>query len=135
MDVLRNLFGNLTSGIIRLLVTVGILAAVYFFAIRPVLDTTNHAIDSANESFAKSFGPTSDVQRNIQQAVRQANRQIAQANRQVARATRDVPRTTTVRRTLRGLTPGEARRLNRCLRRAGSNLRAFNACFDRFSKR
>jgi hypothetical protein len=30
MDILRNLFGNLSAGIIRLLVAVGILAAAYF---------------------------------------------------------------------------------------------------------
>ena len=35
MDILRNLFGNLTSGLIRLLVTVGILAAAYFFIVKP----------------------------------------------------------------------------------------------------
>src|SRR4051794_1434981 len=98
MDVLRNLFGNLSSGIIRLAVTVGILAAVYFFAIRPVLDTTNKAIDSASNSFRQSLGPNSQTQRQIQQAVRQANIHIAQANRQVERATRDIPRTVTVQR-------------------------------------
>jgi hypothetical protein len=49
MEVLRNLFGNLTSGIIRLAVTVGILAAVYFFLLRPVLDTTDHAIDQSSK--------------------------------------------------------------------------------------
>ena len=37
MDILRNLFGSLTSGIIRLAVTVGILAAAYFFIVKPVL--------------------------------------------------------------------------------------------------
>ena len=56
MDILRNLFGSLTSGIIRLLVTVGILAAAYFFIVKPVLNTTDNAIDSANKSFEKSFG-------------------------------------------------------------------------------
>jgi len=33
-------------GIIRLAVTVGILAAVYFFIVKPVLHTTEHAVDS-----------------------------------------------------------------------------------------
>ena len=48
MDILRNLFGNLTSGIIRLAVTVGILAAVYFFIVRPVLDTTENVSNEIN---------------------------------------------------------------------------------------
>jgi len=37
---------TLARSLIRLLVTVAILAAVYFFAIRPILDTTNNAFDS-----------------------------------------------------------------------------------------
>ena len=64
MEFLRDLFGNLTSGIIRLVVTVGVLAAAYFFIVKPVLhttenvsDTVNNSIESANESFEKSFGP------------------------------------------------------------------------------
>ena len=35
----------LASKLIGLLVTVGVLAAVYFFAIKPILDTTNDAFD------------------------------------------------------------------------------------------
>jgi len=46
MDLLRNLFGNVTSGIIRLAVTAGILFLVYLFILKPVLDTTTDAIHS-----------------------------------------------------------------------------------------
>lgn len=56
MDILRNLFGNLTAGLIRLLVTVGILAAAYFFIVKPVLKTTDNAIKTSNSAFEKSFG-------------------------------------------------------------------------------
>src|SRR5262245_24480951 len=79
MDILRNLFGNVTSGVIRLAVTVGILAAVYFFIVKPVLHTTenvsntvNDSIQSANESFEESFGPHSEAAK----AIRQANKQV-----------------------------------------------------------
>jgi hypothetical protein len=41
----------LASNLIRLLVTVAILAAVYLFAIKPILDTTNDTIDRAFEPF------------------------------------------------------------------------------------
>lgn len=44
MDLLRNLFGNVTSGIIRLAVTAGVLFLAYLFIVKPVLDTTNEAI-------------------------------------------------------------------------------------------
>jgi hypothetical protein len=47
MDVLRNLFGNVTSGIIRLAVTAGVLFCAYLFIVKPVLDTTNNAIESS----------------------------------------------------------------------------------------
>jgi hypothetical protein len=61
MDVLRNLFGNVTSGIIRLAVTAGILFCAYLFLLKPVLDTTNKAFESSGiNQIGKSlrnFGP------------------------------------------------------------------------------
>ena len=45
-------------GLIRLLVTVGILAAVYFLIVSPILDTTNETIDRA-------FDASSDLQESI----------------------------------------------------------------------
>jgi F0F1-type ATP synthase membrane subunit b/b' len=91
MEVLRNLFGNLSSGIIRLAVTVGILAAVYFFFVRPVLDTTENvskridttsrqALESANRSFEQSFGPNSKAQRELRKARRQVHRTSPNSN-------------------------------------------------------
>lgn len=47
MDILRNLFGNVTNGIIRLAVAAGILFCAYLFILKPVLDTTNKAIESS----------------------------------------------------------------------------------------
>jgi hypothetical protein len=41
---------TLARSLIRLIVTVGILAAVYFFMIRPILDTTNDTIDKSFEN-------------------------------------------------------------------------------------
>jgi predicted PurR-regulated permease PerM len=55
MDILRNLFGSLTSGIIRLLVTVGILAAAYFFIVKPVLKSADNAVNKTNSAFEHSF--------------------------------------------------------------------------------
>jgi hypothetical protein len=42
---------TLARSLIRLIVTVAILAAVYFFLVRPILDTTNDTIDRAFDSF------------------------------------------------------------------------------------
>jgi uncharacterized protein YoxC len=84
MEFLTQLFGNLTSGIIRLGVAVGILAAVYFFVLRPVLDTTNHAVDSANKAFEKSFekpfegspGDTKAIEAKVNKTIEDVNRQV-----------------------------------------------------------
>ena len=56
MDILRNLFGNLAAGIIRLLVAVGILFAAYIFILKPILKTTDNAINAGNSAFEKSLG-------------------------------------------------------------------------------
>ena len=56
MDILRNLFGTVTSGIVRLIVAVGILAAAYFFILKPVLHTVDTTSQQFNHSFEKSFG-------------------------------------------------------------------------------
>jgi hypothetical protein len=45
----------LANNLIRLIVSVAILGAVYLFAIKPILDTTNHAFDSVNDSFNSAF--------------------------------------------------------------------------------
>ena len=50
MDILRNLFGNLTSGIIRLAVAAGILFLGYLFIVKPVLNTAGDVTDKAFKS-------------------------------------------------------------------------------------
>jgi predicted PurR-regulated permease PerM len=76
MDILRNLFGSLTSGVIRLLVAVGILAAAYFFIVKPVLKTTDNVIDSANKTFEKSFGTHGTDLTDISKTIDQVNRKV-----------------------------------------------------------
>jgi hypothetical protein len=44
VDLLRNLFGNVTSGIIRLAVAAGILVLCYLFIVKPVLNTTENVV-------------------------------------------------------------------------------------------
>lgn len=88
MDILRNLFGNLSAGIIRLLVTVGILAAAYFFIVKPVLHTTDNAINNANKTLEKSFGTEvniGDVGKTIESVNRRVQREIRRSFRQSQR--------------------------------------------------
>jgi hypothetical protein len=67
MDLLRNLFGNVTSGIVRLAVTAGILFLVYLFILKPVLDTTTDAIHSTGlDQIGKSLeGMSTEIKREV----------------------------------------------------------------------
>jgi hypothetical protein len=78
MDILRNIFGVLSSGLIRLLVSVGILAAAYFFIVKPVLKTTTDAIKTTNDSFQKSFGENglNDLHKTFEDVNKQVERQV-----------------------------------------------------------
>lgn len=61
--------GTIISPIIKVLTTVAILAAIYFFFVKPTLDTTenisNNVSQSINDSF-DSFAP--DVQKSVREA-------------------------------------------------------------------
>jgi hypothetical protein len=114
MEFLRDLFGSITSGIIRLAVAVGVLAAAYFFIVKPVLNTTDHAIDTANKSFEQSFGPNSEVNK----AVRKANRQVQiQIKRSVHQANRH----------------GNPQKLIKCIQRADGDVNRMQRCTVRFA--
>ena len=67
MDLLRNVFGNLTSGVIRLAVTAGILGLVYLFIVKPVLNTTEDAIHRTGfDSIGKSIeGVSKEIKRQV----------------------------------------------------------------------
>jgi F0F1-type ATP synthase membrane subunit b/b' len=123
MDILRNLFGNLSSGIIRLLVTVGILAAAYFFIVKPVLNTTenvsntvNDSIQSANESFSESLGPNSETQKAIRRANKKAQVQITRAFHQS--------------QTQGG---GDPTKMLRCIQAANGDVNKMQRCAVKFS--
>jgi hypothetical protein len=67
MDILRNLFGNLTNGIIRLAVAAGILFCAYLFIVKPVLNTTEEAFHSTGlDQIGKTLNTVNvQVQRQI----------------------------------------------------------------------
>jgi F0F1-type ATP synthase membrane subunit b/b' len=121
MEFLRDLFGNFTSGIIRLAVAVGILAAAYLFIVKPVLHTTetvsntvNDSIQSANESFNESFGPHSETGR----AIRRANRQVRiQIHRSFHQAN----------------VHGNPQKMIKCIQRANVDVHRIQRCSVRFS--
>jgi len=104
VDILRNLFGSVTSGIIRLLVAVGIIAAAYLFLLKPVLDQTDEVIDKAFKNTGiESIGKTiDDVNRQVQREIRRSIR--------VSRQT------------------GDSHRLIRCIQRANQNVQRIHRC-------
>ena len=115
MDILRNLFGNLSAGIIRLLVTVGILAAVYFFIVRPTLDTTEKISNEVNVNVQKGFE---------QSNLGGVNKTIEDVNRQVQRE---------IKKSLRASQQqGNADELIRCIQRANQNVNKIQRCSERF---
>ncbi len=115
MDILRNIFGTLTSGIVRLLVTVGILAAAYLFIVKPVLHTTDKAIENANESFRQSFGENGlgDLHKTFEDVNRQVERQI---RRSFHTAKKD----------------GNPKRLVRCIQHAHGDVHRIQRCTVKF---
>jgi hypothetical protein len=115
MDVLRNLFGNLSAGIIRLLVTVGILAAVYFFIVRPTLDTTEKIGHEVNDNVQKGFeqGDLSEISETIDDVNRRVRREIKQSLRTSQQQ-------------------GDADKLINCIQRAHQNVNKIQHCSERF---
>jgi hypothetical protein len=105
MDVLRNLFGNVTSGIVRLAVTAGILFCAYLFIVKPVLDTTETAF---RESGIDRIG------RSLQQLGPQIERQVKHSFRVTKRQ------------------GGNPQRLLRCVQRAHQDVQKIERCTRRF---
>jgi type II secretory pathway component PulM len=87
-------------------VTVGILAAVYFFIIKPATDTANNAIDS------------------ISAPLQQAEQQAAQAQQQLQQ---DVKSSGGSRSDLNQLD-----RLQRCVHKAHQDVNRLERCAERF---
>jgi hypothetical protein len=83
MDLLRNLFGNLTSGIIRLAVAAGVLFLCYLFIVKPVLKTTDDAIHSTGlDQIGKSIeGVSKEVQREVHRSFETTKRHGASPNK------------------------------------------------------
>jgi hypothetical protein len=105
MDILRNLFGNLTSGIIRLAVAAGILFCAYLFIVKPVLSTTEDAIHSSGlDQIGKTLNTVNvQVQREIRRSFKATKAQ-----------------------------GGNPRRLVRCIKHAHQDVAKIERCTRRF---
>jgi uncharacterized protein YoxC len=124
MEFLTNLFGNLTTGIIRLAVAVGILAAVYFFIVKPVLHTTEHTVDSTNKAFEKSFNNSTFDTKAIEEKV---NKTIEDVNREVQVQVRHSFHATKGQGTVK-----KQEKLLHCIQRADGDVHRMERCTRRF---
>jgi hypothetical protein len=115
MDILRNIFGNLASGVIRLAVTAGILALVYLFIVKPVLKTTDEAFKTTNESIQKSFrgAGLDDIEKTIHNVNVQVQRQIRRSFKTAKHG-------------------GNPNKLIRCIRHAHQDVHKIERCTRRF---
>jgi uncharacterized membrane protein YhiD involved in acid resistance len=124
MEFLQNLFGNLSSGVIRLAVTVGILAAVYFFIVKPVLHTTEKTVESSNKIFEKSFESSTIDTKAIEEKI---NKSIEEVNGQVQVQVEHSFHTAKVH-------GGDKRteKLLHCIQRANGNVHRIERCSKKF---
>ena len=115
MDILRNIVGSLTSGVIRLAVTVGILAAVYFFIVKPVLHSTEKAVDGANKSLETSLGGSGldDIGKTLEGVDKQVERQIRRSFHTAKKN-------------------GNPKKLVRCIEHARGNVHRIQRCTVKF---
>jgi flagellar hook-basal body complex protein FliE len=96
--------GNIGLRLVGLLVTVGVLAAVYFFAIKPATDTANNAISSFSEP------------------LKQATQQAAQAQQQLQHQANQGDTGSQV----------DLGRLQHCVQKAHQNVNRLQRCAERF---
>jgi predicted PurR-regulated permease PerM len=111
MELLRNLFGNVTSGIIRLAVIVGAIAAVGIFIVKPVLSTTDHAFDTVNETLKESG--INEISKTIDVTSRRVQRQIQHQVNHSFRVSRQTGTTQKLVRCIKKAQP-DVKRIERC---------------------
>ena len=61
--------GTFINPLIKIVTTVAILAAIYFFFVKPALDTSEDITNSVNESIGRSFDDANDFQNDIQKDI------------------------------------------------------------------
>lgn len=104
-----NIGGTLINTVLRLLVVVATLAAVYYFILKPVLATTEKV----------TSGMGANIQKNLDDVFRQVG--IPQHEK------------TLITRQVRGVPRRKMAKLERCVSRAGTDINRIQRCANRFS--
>ena len=122
--MLRNFLGNLSSGVIRLLVTVGILAAVGFFIVKPILNKTGEITKESNETFRKSFnrgfGKNGAGLEDVNKTLQEVNKTV---EREIKKSMHFAEKHTSV---------ASPKKLVRCIQRADGDVHRIQRCTVRF---
>ena len=102
--------GTFIGPLLKILTTVAILAASYFFIVKPVLETTDNAIDRGFDQFENFDEFTPNVQQSVRKAQRLQEQQAAASNAQIE----------------------EANKLLECITDADGNITVIQRCNQRF---
>jgi len=108
--------GTFINPLIKIVTTVAILAAIYFFFVKPALDTTESFSNSVNESIGRSFDSGNDLQENIQKDI---NESLREANRATEQA-------------FNNPTAERAQKRGECISKAGGDVERIQACSEKF---
>jgi|SRR5687768_18227510 hypothetical protein len=107
--------GTIISPIIKIVTTVAILAAVYFFFVKPALDTTESISNNVSESIDNSFDNFDNFTPDVQKSVREAQKLQKQAQQSSSAQIAD------------------AQKLLNCISNAESDVNKINSCNAKFS--
>ncbi len=100
--------GNISLRLVGVLCTVAIMAAAYFFFVKPTLDTTSKAIDSVSDPIREATQQAKEAQSQLQQS---ANQQGGSAGKN---------------------TQIDIGKLQNCVQKAGQDVNALQACTAKF---
>jgi hypothetical protein len=103
--------GTVINPIIKIVTVIVVLGASYLFIVKPILDTTNDAID-------KGFEQAKEAQQQSQQAFQDSNIQSARS------------RANSYRDSLRSSWPAAARAVTACVDKAGDDVQELNRCVN-----
>jgi len=107
--------GTFLNPLLKVVATVAILAAAYFFIVKPILDTTEGTIDRA-------FDESANIQKSVQQSIRQANQRAEQQGAQGVTFESE------------GLTPKQAGKLLQCVQNAAGDVAQIQGCNEKFAQ-
>ena len=104
--------GTIISPIIKIVTTVAILAAIYFFFVKPTLDTTENISNSISDNVADSIDDFDNLVPDVQKDIDKAFEKTQKAS---------------------GSSSSDIDKLFACINKAGTDVDKINTCNAKFS--